>query len=92
MKFRYKKAINASYERQGYIYFKSLTYPNMTPREKQRIQGLCTVAAGPYEQALLEHVTTGESVKSVCQRHYIGSPTSLYQAIKRYYELFPTDL
>ena len=92
MKFRYKKAINAPYERQGYIYFKSLTYPTMLPGDKERIRRLCTTVGGDHGQALLEHVTTGESVKSVCQRHYIASPTSLYRAIKRYYERFPQDM
>lgn len=90
--FRYKPSIPVPYERQGYIYFRSLTYPNMTDREKQRIQGLCAVSAGPYEKALLDHVTKGESVKYVCQKHYIGYPNTIYKAIKRYYELFPTDL
>lgn len=90
--FRYKPSIPVPYERQGYIYFRSLTYPNMTDREKQRIQGLCVVSAGPYENALLDHVTKGESVKYVCQKHYISSTTILYRAIRRYYELFPTDL
>ena len=37
-------------------------------------------------------VTTGEAVKSVCQRHYIASPTTLYRALKRYYVRFPQDL
>lgn len=90
--FRYKPSIPVSYERQGYIYFKSLTYPEMTARQQERIRELCALAGGNNEQALLEHVTTGESVKSVCHRHYIASPTSLYRALKRYYEHFPKDL
>ena len=49
----------------------------MSADEKERIRELCALAGGNNEQALLEHVTTGESVKSVCYRHYIASPTSL---------------
>ena len=90
--FRYKSSIPVPYDRQGYIYFKSLTYPHMTPREQERIRGLCERAGGSLSQALLEHVTTWESVKSVCHRHYIASPTSIYRALKRYYLRFPGDL
>lgn len=90
--FRYKPSIPVSYERQGYIYFRSLQYPNMSAKEKERIRGLCAIAGGGNEQALLEYVTTGDSVKAVCHRHFIASPTSIYRALKRYYELFPQDL
>lgn len=90
--FRYKPSIPVSYERQGYIYFKSLTYPEMTARQQERIRALCERSAGHLSKALLEYVTTGDSVKAVCHRHFIASPTSIYRALKRYYELFPQDL
>ena len=90
--FRYKPSIPVPYERQGYIYFKSLTYPEMTAAQQARIRGLCERTAGTLSQALLEYVTTGDSVKSVCQRHFIASPTSIYRALKRYYVNFPMDL
>ena len=75
--FRYHRSISVPYNRRGYIYFRSLEYWNMSADEKERIRELCALAGGNNEQALLEHVTTGESVKSVCYRHYIASPTSL---------------
>lgn len=90
--FRYKPSIPVSYDRQGYIYFKSLTYRDMTPQQQERIRGLCERTAGTLSQALLEYVTTGDSVKAVCHRHYIASPTSIYRALKRYYVQFPMDL
>lgn len=90
--FRYKPSIPVPYDRQGYIYFKSLTYRDMTPSQQARIRGLCERTAGSLSQALLEYVTTGDSVKSVCQRYYIASPTSIYRALKRYYVHFPADL
>ena len=90
--FRYHRGISVPYERQEYIYFKSLRYRSLPAREQERIRCLCTTVGGNNGQALLEHVTTGEMVKSVCMRHYIASPTSLYRALKRYYELFPEDL
>lgn len=92
MKFRYKKALDTPYERQGYIYFKSLTYPDMSEAQRDQMRFLCERVAGEHWQALLEHVTTGESVKSVCQRHFIASPTTLYRALKRYYRHFPSSL
>lgn len=90
--FRYHRGISVPYERQGYIYFKSLRYRSLPAREQERIRRLCTTVGGNNGQALLEHVTTGAMVKSVCMRHYIASPTTLYNALKRYYELFPEDL
>ena len=90
--FRYKPSIPLPYQRQGYIYFRSLTYPEMTGPQQQRIRQLCQHTAGSLSQALLEHVTTGDSVKAVCHRHYIASPTSIYRALKRYYVQFPVDL
>ena len=90
--FRFKRAIKVPYVRQGYIYFKSLRYQNLPAREQERIRHLCDKVAGYNGQALLEHVTTGELVRTVCQRHYIASPTTLYRALKRYYEWFPEDM
>lgn len=90
--FRYKPSIPVSYERQGYIYFKSLTYPEMTAQDQKRIRALCERSAGHLSKALLEYVTTGDSAKAVCHRHYIASVTSIYRALKRYYVQFPDDL
>ena len=92
MKFRYKRGIPVPYARQGYIYFKSLRYSGLPVKEQERIRRLCDCVGGNNGQALLEHVTTGEAGKSVCQRHYIASPTTLYRALKRYYVRFPQDL
>lgn len=90
--FRFKRSIKVPYARQGYIYFKSLRYQNLPAREQERIRHLCDKVAGYNGQALLEHVTTGELVRNVCQRHYIASTTTLYNALKRYYEWFPEDM
>lgn len=92
MKFRYKRGIPVPYERQGYIYFKSLRYPELPAHEKKRIRLLCAKVGGNNGDALFEHVTTGEGVKALCTKHYIASPTTLYRALKRYYRDFPKDL
>lgn len=92
MKFRYKYGLRVPYQKQGYIYFKSLRYNLLPAQEQERIRALCARAGGHNADALLEHVTTGEPVKDVCKRHYIASTTTLYRAINRYYERFPEDL
>ena len=92
MKFRYKRGIPVPYERQGYIYFKSLRYPELPVSEQKRIQYLCERCGGNNEEALFEHVTTGKQVKALCVKYYIASPTTLYRALKRYYQKFPQDL
>lgn len=86
--FRYKESIPLSYERQGYIYFKSLLYRDLPKAEQTRIRQLCRKAAGANADALLEFVTRRESATAVCMRHYIASNTTLYRALRRYYELF----
>lgn len=92
VKFRYKRGIPVPYEQQGYIFFKSLRYDKLPASEQERIRNLCDRIGGNNGQALFEHVTTGEPIKSVCKRHYIASPTTLYRALKRYHERFPENL
>lgn len=92
MKFRYKPSIPVSYERQGYIYFKSIRYLDLPKREKIRIRQLCTEVCRYNRDALFEHVTTGKSVKDVCAKYHIASPTTLYRALRLYYQNFPKDL
>ena len=86
--FRFKESIPLSYERQGYIYFKSLLYRELPKSEQARIRQLCRKAAGANADALLEFVTGRVSATSVCMRHYIASNTTLYRALRRYYMLF----
>ncbi len=86
--FRYKKSVPVSYERQGYVYFKSLCYKLLPEREQQEIVNLCIRAAGEHYQALFQFVTSGAGAEAVCQRHHISRST-LERAVRRYYELFP---
>lgn len=90
--FRFKPGIHVSYEQQGYIYFMSLKYPEMEKEKQQKIRQLCVWAAGDNAPALLECVTTQEHMRSICDRHYIASLTTMYRALKKYYEGFPANL
>lgn len=85
--FRYKKGIRVSYARQGYIYFTSLLYPELTEAERERIRKICRKAGGEYAGALLEFVTTEAGADKVCRKHYLSRST-LYRAVRRYYETF----
>lgn len=85
--FHYKKSVPLSYERQGYIYFKSRCYQQLTGKEKHKIFKLCQQAGGEFWQALLEFVTTDQGAARICNRHNISQST-LEQAVGRYYEAF----
>ena len=84
--FRYKKSVPVSYERQGYIYFKSRCYRELSADEQRRIANLCTEAGEEYYQALFEFVTSDEGATSVCLRHNLSNST-LERAVRRYYIL-----
>lgn len=85
--FRYKRSVPVSYERQGYIYFKSRCYPSLPEKEKRRIKDLCMEVGGIYGQALFEFVTSGKSAASVCMRHHLSEST-LARCVRKYYANF----
>ena len=89
--FRYKKSIPLSYERQGYIYFTSRKYKELTARQQARIDEVCRRAGGDYAEALKEFVTTDRGEVSICMRHYL-SKTTLGRCVKRYYLEFPEKI
>jgi hypothetical protein len=89
MMFRLKKSIPLGYVRQGYIYFSCLYYKEMTQAQQLRIDDLCREAAGDNWQALLEFLTSGKGAEIICDKHHIGSKTTLYEAVHRFYMKFP---
>ena len=86
--FKFKPGINVSYERQGYIYFKSLSYATLPKSEKEAIDELCQRVSGEYKDALFKFVTTDISATKICMENYLSKAT-LYRLVKRYYEEFP---
>ena len=51
--FRFRKGVKeVPYNRQGYIYFKSLLYKDLPERQRAKIEALCAQAGGPYLAAL----------------------------------------
>lgn len=92
MPFRYKRGIRASYARQIYIYSVSLNYENLSAAQQKKIKKLCEAAGGEHSEALFEFVTTDATATAVCMKHYIASRTTLYNAVKVYYENFPLKI
>ena len=92
MPFRYKRGIRASYARQIYIYGTSLNYKNLSVAQQEKIRKLCEKSAGIYAEALFDFVTTDATAVAVCMKHHIASRTTLYHAVKIYYENFPLKI
>jgi len=90
--YRYKRGIGLDYDRQGYVYFTSRRFTELNPRQQGRIRELCRECGGENAGALFEFVTTDRSATAICMAHYISSKTTLYRAVKRYYETFPRSL
>lgn len=89
--FRLKRSIELDYNRQGYVYFLSRCYSDLKPERQLEIMAICNAAGGEHAPALFEFVTTDATATAVCMKHYISRST-LYRAVKRYYESFPPDL
>ena len=88
--FRVKRSINVSEKRQGYIYYVSLLYPELSRKRKEKLEELCRRAGGDYADAVLEFVTTDHGAIAVSQKHYISRET-LDRAVRRYYVMVPKD-
>jgi hypothetical protein len=89
--FRYKRSIEVTYDRQGYIYFISRAYRDLPAWQQERIRELCGKCGGEYGNALLEFVTTDAGATAVCMRHNLSQST-LERVVKKYYEAFPKRL
>lgn len=88
--FRFKRSVPVSYDRQGYIYFKSRLYEELPQAEQQAIVNLCLECGGEYYQALFQFVTTDAGATSVCVQHHLSRST-LERVVRRYYEHFPRE-
>lgn len=89
--FRFKKSIPVSYDHQGFIYFTTKRYRELTAEERKRIRQIAAKAGGEHREALLEYVTTGTDAATVCARHFLSEST-LERAVRRYYIAFAQQL
>ena len=85
--FRFKRAVPVSYNRQGFIYFYSKRFADLTLDEQKIIKAVCRKAGGEHYNAVLKAVTTERSATAVCMRHNISEST-LERAVSRYYVFF----
>lgn len=94
MAFRFKRGIDVSYDRQGYIYFTSRAYELLPAAKRARIDQLIDACTeDPVgRDALRAFVTTDRTATSICMEHHFASTTSLYRLVKKYYESFPQTL
>lgn len=89
--FRFKSGIRVSYNRQGYIYFASLLFGEMTAADQKKIRTLCLRCGGEYGEALMEFVTTDADATYISRKYNISRET-LHRCVRRYYERFPKKL
>ena len=92
MAFRYRKAIRVSYQRQGYIYFASKRFGELTEGQQKKIIDHCKRIGGEdYWEALFAFMTREIGLQTACRRFYVSEST-LKRKIRRYYEEFPESL
>lgn len=91
MRFRFKRGIPVDYDQQGYIYFTSRRYKQLTRKQQEKIRSLCREAGGEHAEALFEFVTTDSGAVEVCSRYYISEST-LERVVKKYYLAFQKNL
>lgn len=85
--FRFKRSVPAKYDEQGFVYFYSKRYKSLDIEGKRKVRRLCHEAAGEYEKALFEFVTTNAGAKAICAKHFISRST-LERVARKYYLLF----
>ncbi len=91
MPFRVKRSIPLSVERQGYIYWRSRMYAELSPKTQEAIRALCRRAGGAYADAVWEFVTTDQGASRIGMKYHVSRET-LDRAVKKYYLLFPKNL
>jgi len=91
VRFRYKRGIPVDYEQQGYIYFTSRRFKQLSRGQQEKIRRLCREAGGEHSDALFAFVTTDSGAVEVCDRYFISEST-LERAVKKYYLAFQETL
>ena len=64
--FRYKKSVPVSYERQGYIYFASRLYRELTEEQQRKLLNLC-----------MKHFLSRSTLERAVRRYYESFPQNL---------------
>lgn len=85
MRFKKRRGIHLSYNRQGLIYFTCMDAKNQPEEVQRKILNLCMKAGGVYYRALYDVVTSEDSIRRIAIRHHV-SETLLYKLRKTFYE------
>lgn len=85
--FRYKRSIPVAYDRQGFIYFLTRRYAELTASERKLIRRIAEKAAGEHKDALMAYITTGAEGIEVCTKHFLSEST-LERCVRRFYIAF----
>lgn len=91
MGFRYKRGIRVSYKRQGMIYFTMQNFRTLSQGKQEKLRQLCREAAGEYDVALWEYLTTEKGYVAICIDRGLSQET-LFRLRKKFYEAFPEKL
>lgn len=74
-RFKRLGTVRKSYEAQGLIYFACRDYKNQPAKIREKIDRLCSQAAGDYAPALFEFLTTDADWVYITQKYFISSAT-----------------
>ena len=86
-RFKYKKSIPLSYDRQGYVYFASRQFRELPLAEQSRIRALCREIGREYADALFAFVVQGANATAI-ETDYFCSKSTLYRLVREYYRRF----
>ena len=86
MGFKKRRGVRRSYDEQGLIYFTCKCYRLQPECVQKKILALCERAGGENAEALFVFLTTHVSRERILEEYHIGSETTLYRAVKRFFE------
>ena len=87
-RFKLKKSIPLSYDRQGYVYFACRNYSQLPVQMRRQIDRLIETVGGVYADALRAFMIQGESASAVEARYHC-SYAQVYRVVKEFYMRFP---
>jgi len=93
--FKLITSLHIPKKRQGYIYYACVNYDSLDAETRETIHDVCRAvvaqrertAQEAYERALIEYLTTGNSILAISQRHNVREPT-LREMRNSFYKMF----
>lgn len=85
MAFKKLRGVDLPEEKQGLIRYTCLDWRSQPVWVQEKIRYICEQAAGAYQHALFEVMTTNRSITAIAMEHAI-SESMLYTMRKSFYE------